>query len=152
MPKPKEPLKPKEPPQPKAPLTAKKTIKTPDQLDPFDPNYDPLWKPPKPGVDFGAVRAWRSARSRSSSPWVPIVKYIGAVFAVGGLVVAAFESRRAVRPAARTSPAPRSLGRFLGVVALIIVVADHDDRVSRSLRTTARRRPAARPAWCSTTT
>lgn len=116
----KEP-KPKPVPPPKPPLTARAPAKkTPSELDPFDPNYDPFAPPPKPGVNLGLSALVLGAVAFLLS-FVPIIRYVGAFFAVGGLAIAAIEMRRCVEQG-RKLPRAAFWGRFLAILALIIVV------------------------------
>jgi hypothetical protein len=112
--------KPKEPPKPKPPLTARAPVKTPAHLDPFDPSYDPFAPPPKPGVNL-ALSALVLGAVAFLLAFVPIVKYLGAVFAACGLAVAALEMRRSLDQG-RKFPRAAFWGRFLAIVALILVV------------------------------
>lgn len=112
--------KPKPPPPPKPPLTARTPAKRPATVDPFDPGYDPFAPPPKPGVNL-ALSALVLGGVAFLLSFVPIVKYIGAIFAAGGLAVVAIEMRRSFEQS-RKLPRAAFWGRFLSILALVVVV------------------------------
>jgi hypothetical protein len=116
----KAPKPPPPPPPPKPPLTARTPAKAPAKRDPFDPTFDPFAPAPKPGVNL-ALSALVLGSVAFLLSFVPIVKYIGAVFAVGGLAVASIEMRRTA-DLGQKFPRAAFWGRFLAIVALILVV------------------------------